>query len=260
MKIIYWNVNNNKKALEILSSSDSVFEHKILAFSEYWDIFNEIKELIGNYNIWYDPIYKRTGLIYSQDAIINFLGNQQYFSHFKFEYNDIQILLFILHCKSQIESYEDAYRNTQYTQQEIKRIILKTNIKHVIILGDFNLPHYNEVFRNVFNFNCLNYFNSDDNEYKVYERNQYLKFYNPIAALSGDKSIGPSGTYHYNKRTEAQSWFIFDQILVSYPLSIYLSKKGCEILSSLGGHHLLTRKKLPNKKYSDHLPIRIEFD
>ena len=233
--------------------------YRLCAFSEYWKIVDEMSLNLNNYQLWIDPIHKRNGIIYSDELNIHILENQKYFSSFVFEYNDLIISLFILHCKSQIRSNIDPFRITQNVCTIINEKIREYNTEYIIILGDFNLPHYTELFLNSFLFNTLNYFDTNSNPYKIIEGDKYLKFYSPISALAGDLSRGPLGSYYYTSRTSSQSWNVFDQALISYPLSSYLVKEKIEILSEIAGANLLNNNRKPNTNFSDHMPIKIEL-
>lgn len=171
----------------------------------------------------------------------------------------MQILLFVLHLRSQLNSEVDAKRCSSIISVEIDAIIKQRECQHVIIIGDFNLPHFEESFLNFYSFNTTNYYSEDYDDYKSFEGERRLKYYSPISALNGDMSNGPPGTYYYNIGSQSQAWHTFDQALISYPLAKYLKKTECCVLTEIGDTTLLTKNMRPDKNFSDHLPIKIEF-
>ena len=262
MKILFWNINNKEAAFRLLSSDDVLFNYSIIGFAEYWTLFDKLSYIgfaNNHYDLHIDPIHKRTGLMFSKALFLRRLGVRKYFSWYTFMYNDLNVLLFVVHCKSQLFGNEDASRMNGEIQREIALEILHNKLNTVLIMGDFNIPFFHDHFLNSYCFNSVNYYNNDYEEYKIIEGQKYLKFYNPISALYGDMSKGPPGTYYNNRRTTSQAWHIFDHILISYPLSNYLETDKIDILEKLGDTELLSNNRLPNKQYSDHLPITIEF-
>lgn len=108
-------------------------------------------------------------------------------------------------------------------------------------------------------FNSTDYFSKEDQIEKRFDGYKRIKFYNPIAALSGDLSKGPPGTYYYNLPNQSQAWHTYDIALVSYSLSQYLDKESCEIVTELNGFTLSKENGRPDDEISDHFPIRIKF-
>ena len=171
----------------------------------------------------------------------------------------MELLLFVVHLRSQSHSEINAKRYSQAIYNEIDTIIKQRECQYVIIIGDFNLPNYEDIFLNFFLFNATNYYSEDSEKYKIYDGKSRLKYYSPISSLQGDLSNGPPGTYHYNIGSQSQAWHTYDQALISYPLARYLKKTECCVLTEIGNTTLLTKYSKPNKKFSDHLPIKIEF-
>lgn len=259
MRLYYWNLNNNAESVKLLKKNFGLFSNSVFAFSEFWDISNSVKTLEDQYTLCHDVISKRTGLFCGQDFSFDSEGAYRYYSVYSFIYNDMKILLFVLHLKSQLHSEVNAKRCSTAVKTEIDAIIKQHNCPYVIIIGDFNLPHFEEIFLNFYSFNATNYYSKDHNEYKSFEGESRLKYYSPISALQGDMSNGPPGTYYYNIASQSQAWHTYDQALISYPLAKYLKKTECCVLTEIGNTKLVTKNSRPDKKISDHLPIKIEF-
>lgn len=259
MRLYYWNLNNNAESIKLLKKNFGLFSNSFFAFSEFWNIYDDVKTLKDQYTLWHDVVSKRTGLFCGQNVSFCSLGAYRYYSVYLFIYNDMQILLFVLHLRSQLYSEVDAKRCSSAVQAEIDKITKERKDQHVIIIGDFNLPHFEEVFLNFHSFNTTNYYSKDYDDYKNFEGKSRLKYYNPISALNGDMTNGPPGTFYYNIASQSQAWHTYDQALISYPLAKYLKKTECCVLTEIGNTKLLTQNSRPNKKFSDHLPIKIEF-
>ena len=259
MKIQYWNINNNRNTFKKILDSLSDESISICGFSEYWNIFSEIDTTIMDYNILTDPVHKRNGIILQSSIIYKTLAMYKYYIKLSIKNDNIDFILYVVHGKSQLYSESDSSRITESISYEIVDDIKDNNYEYVLIIGDFNKNYNHENFINSYCLNTTNYFNEKESTYKVIEGEKYLKFYNPIAALHGDLSPGAIGTYYYTKQTVSQSWLIFDIALVSYPLSKYLKKDGIKIINNIGDTLLVTQKGLPDKKFSDHLPIVLEL-
>ena len=259
MKLYYWNLNNNAESVKLLKKFFGLFSNSAFAFSEFWDICDNVKTLEDQYILWHDIVSKRTGVFCGQDFSFNSEGAYKYYSVYSFIYNDMNILLFVLHLKSQLQSERDAKKSSVAVEREIDAFIKQRKCKHVILIGDFNLPHFEEIFLDFSSFNATNYYSKDYGDYKSFDGKSRLKYYNPISALHGDMSNGPPGTYYYNIASQSQAWHTYDQALISYPLAKYLKKTECCVLTKIGNTKLLTKKSRPNKIFSDHLPIKIEF-
>jgi len=259
MRLYYWNLNNNVESVRLLKESFGLFSNAVFAFSEFWDIIDSVKSLEDQYTVWHDVIHGRTGLFSGEDFSFVPESAYRYYSVHSFVYNNMKILLFVVHLRSQVRSEVDAKTCSIGVQREIDVIIKQHDWPHVVIVGDFNLAHFEQVFLNFCYFNATNYYSEDYDDYKTFEGERRLKYYNPISALNGDMSSGPPGTYYYNIPSQSQAWHTFDQALISYPLAKYLKKTECCVLTRIGNVELLTDNSRPNKKISDHLPIKIEF-
>lgn len=258
MEIIFWNVNNNKKAIDIISKTDFFSYKKLIAFAEYWEISDYITTLFAGKNYWIDDVKKRTGFIHS-NMDLNIKRSERYYTHISLAYNDFEIYIWIVHLKS-LQSFESASDslNANITREIVEEINSK-RLQHAMIIGDFNISFCDKTMLEIFHFNSTYYFNNDDSAEKTFEGKTRIKFYNPIASFNGDISKGPPGTYYYNLQYQSQSWHLYDIALVSYKLAQYLDKDNCEIITKLNGETLMKPNGHPNEKISDHFPIRIKF-
>lgn len=258
MEVLFWNINNNKNAVKLISETDFIGIDRVFGFAEYWDVDSHITSLFSNKNLWIDDVKKRVGYVCS-DLNLKHKEADRYFTHFTVDYNGLVVHIWVVHLRAKLSSEEVASSiNAQIIHQIADQINSKKFINSIII-GDFNLTHYDEKLRDFFHLNSTYYFNQDDPQKKVFDGKSRLKFYNPIAALSGDLSKGPPGTYYYSLPNQSQSWHSYDIALVSYNLSRYLDNSKCEILTELNGICLVNSNGRPNTDISDHLPIVLYF-
>ena len=74
--------------------------------------------------------------------------------------------------------------------------------------------------------------------------------------LLGDKCNGKPGTYYYSgSKLMEYFWHMFDQVLIRPALIGDFAFDKLKIIESSGNISLLAENGLPDKKFSDHLPI-----
>lgn len=259
MNFIFWNVNNNVKAIDLIDSVDFTTQKTVFAIAEFWRIREKFKQLSADKKVWHDEVHGRTGVVYSSSVNLMPYGGEKYFSLYKIQYINKELLLAVIHLKSKLRSESDAISTNLYTIEYILSKLNTLQNENIIILGDFNQPFCNEI-TNIYHLNATNYYDDNERYYKTCEDVRRVKFYNPIQSFSGDLSKGPPGTYFYHTATQSQAWHIFDNALVSYPLAKYLNREHCEIMSDLNDVALLKNNNRPNKEiFSDHLPVKIKL-
>ncbi|TGK89508.1 hypothetical protein EHQ26_13820 [Leptospira bourretii] len=257
MDIYFWNINNKELPLNLINNFDFNSHAAIIGISEFWDQEQKILTLSKSSQFQYDLVTKRTGIYSSNFINANLLKARRFYTLYSFIYNNSTIYLYVIHLKSQIKSESEAYSLNLYQINELINEINTMRYYNSIIMGDFHIPFYDEAFFDHFKLNVTNYFNENLKIYKKYAGYERLKFYSPINSFNGDLSKGPPGTYYFRKQHHSQGWHIIDNILVSYPLSKFIDVDKCQILTELNNVHLLNKHNLPNKIYSDHLPIKI---
>lgn len=258
MEITFWNVNNKKSAIDIIAKSDFFSTKRLIAFAEYWEIDDYISTQLYGKNFWIDDVKKRTGYVHS-NLNLKLKEAVRYYTQLSIEYNDIEIRTWIVHLKAQIDSEAVSDSINAHVIKGIIDDINSKGFKYSLIIGDFNISHFDHKILDFFHLNSTYYFNEEDPEAKIFDGYKRIKFYNPIGALHGDLSKGPPGTYYYNLPNQSQAWHTYDIALVSYSLSQYLDKEKCEIITELNGFNLSKNNGRPNPEISDHFPIRIKL-
>ena len=257
MEFIFWNINNNAQAVDLINSIDFTEQKRIIAISEFWNIKESLEQLSSTKAVWHDEIHGRTGVIYSKHIRLTPYGGEKYYSVYKIQHKGMDLLLAVVHLKSQ---YRSEITSSAINLNVVKNILDKLHSlknENMIIMGDFNMPFCNDVI-DFYHLNATDYFSSKEKPYKTCEGEKRIKFYSPIQSFSGDISKGPPGSYYYPTQTQSQAWHILDNALVSYPLVNNLDREQCEIMSNMGDTELLKNSR-PNKQISDHLPIKIKL-
>ena len=150
--------------------------------------------------------------------------------------------------------------------QSINAALEADNIKHfemsdnntdkTIIVGDFNMNPFEEGMINANGFHAVMSSEVAKNEKRMVHGIEYKFFYNPMWSLYGDVGNNISGSYYYSKAEFVNyRWNVFDQVLIRPSLIANFVKESVVFLDNDGHKSLLTKNGLPNKIYSDHLPL-----
>lgn len=256
MQVIFWNINNNKTALdEIAKQCEKMIDDYIFGFCEFWNLdisyFNRGKVL-------YSPIDKRVALIYSSTLEIKSISFTKNYLECEISTKYGTIIVFVVHLKSQLQSESASESFNRRVCSGISDLI---NGKHkdskVIVMGDFNLSHYDDAICDFYHLNVTNYV--DQRAIKKFEGASRRKLYSPFMSMIGDHRGNVPGSYYYNLPHQSQGWHLFDQIIVSYELAGIISKEKTKILTEINNKSLTTASGLPNHEYSDHLPLSLKI-
>ncbi len=132
----------------------------------------------------------------------------------------------------------------------------KENTDRTIIVGDFNMNPFEKGMVKANGFNAVMSSQLSQNEKRTVQGREYKYFYNPMWSLYGDVKNNVAGSYYYNhSELVTFQWNIFDQVLIRPSLIPNFIKESIVFLDSDGEKSLLTKNGLPNKRYSDHLPL-----
>lgn len=180
---------------------------------------------------------------------------------FKLNVNNQNVLLVGIHFPSKFNNTKDAQ------QQIIKRWktwiegqekILKTD--KTILFGDFNL---NPQEIALYSHEGLSAHPTINTSTKV-----KTKYYNPMWSTLGDfiyKTDQPKvpGTYFRDigeDNVDEIHWNILDGLLIKNTLVSNFLKKELEIITETPNHTFFANNKIDKAKYSDHLPVKFNFD
>lgn len=129
-----------------------------------------------------------------------------------------------------------------------------------VVVGDFNMNPFDYGMVAANGFHGMMTKQQARRQSRTVQGRDYRYFYNPMWGHLGDRTDGPSGTYHYDEALPVQYfWNVFDQVLLRPSLMDSLSR--LEILTTDGVEALLTDEQVPRKgDISDHLPILFRLD
>ena len=138
----------------------------------------------------------------------------------------------------------------------IKDFEIQTGNDKTIVVGDFNMNPFEIGMINAIGFHAVMSSDIAKDGKRVIGGHEHIFFYNPMWSLYGDIGNNVSGSYYYaNAEFVNYRWNVFDQVLVRPSLLPNFVKESVVFLDTDGKKSLLTKKGLPNKNYSDHLPL-----
>ena len=126
-----------------------------------------------------------------------------------------------------------------------------------IVIGDFNANPFDIEMIGHNNFNAVLHADLIQRQETVTWVNaEYKRFYNPILHfLTEDTKM--YGSFYKHNDGRPLYWYCLDQVLIRKPLIKTL--KNMEYVKTIGGSSLLKRSGLPDERFSDHLPLLVEF-
>ena len=95
---------------------------------------------------------------------------------------------------------------------------------------------------------------------RVWRKEKYRRFDNPMWGLFGDQTPGPPGTHFWESSVASnQHWHMYDQILLRPSLMDRL--RNIQILDRDGYQSLVDEQGIATKEHlSDHLPILFQIE
>ncbi|MBI4817176.1 MAG: hypothetical protein HY791_13015 [Deltaproteobacteria bacterium] len=85
-------------------------------------------------------------------------------------------------------------------------------------------------------------------------------FHNPAWKLLAEQPNGVAGSYfHHGSGPNEAFWHLFDQVLVRPALIDRFDGESLRIVTGFGATSLVANEGLPDRQFSDHLPITFEI-
>ena len=140
---------------------------------------------------------------------------------------------------------------------------IENTIKHrrTIIVGDFNMNHFENGMVNAYGFHAIMDRKIVKKKSRIINGIEKHFFYNPMWKLFGKKE-GVYGTFYYNSSKPLNYyWNMFDQVLIRPDLIELFDDSKLSIETNSENVNLLSLGGIPDKsRYSDHLPITFSLD
>lgn len=188
--------------------------------------------------------------------VANELDNR--FTCFKIKFPIIEeILVFGVHLPDGRNYQPDSIRSyAGRIARRIKEIEKEQNLTNTIIVGDFNMNPSDAGMVDAESFHAIMDSEIAKKESRIVSNKQYDYFYNPMWSLYGDIGNNVAGSYFYkNAEPVNYHWNVFDQVLLRPSLIDNFEKDSLRFVDSDGEKSLLTKRGIPDEKYSDHLPL-----
>lgn len=263
LNIIFWNLN--KKELDGLVA-ELIIENNvdILILAETTDEFvnNVILELMIRGRSYYslehlpNPSIKIITL-FPQDNFSSVLEEKRY--SFK-KLISFDLYLCMVHMPSKLwSSNPDQDFNMRILKENIVKKLPNIPTSNIIIVGDFN---QNPFESGIMNLDALFALPTPFEAKTTYKKQgiSFFPFYNPMWQLMGlqNKAYG-SYFYKSSQVNTSTSWHLFDQVIISEKLIDIFDNESLEYLTNIGEFNLLNKNGIPNRLYSDHLPLKFKL-
>lgn len=175
-----------------------------------------------------------------------------------------EFLVVVIHLPDKRNNQSESIRSyAGKMARRIKELELEQNIKKTVVVGDFNMNPSDVGMVDAESFHAIMDSEIAKNESRIVSKEKYDYFYNPMWSLHGDVGNNVSGSYFYkNAELVNYQWNVFDQVLFRPLLIDNFEKDSLRFVDFDGEKSLLTKRRVPDKKYSDHLPLMftLNFD
>jgi len=129
----------------------------------------------------------------------------------------------------------------------------------LIVMGDFNATPYSSECLGAHTFHGLPTLDKGEKPVRTVDGIEYTKFYNPMWNLLGDFTY-PAGTYYRNvSKLTTPRWYMLDQIILSRGAVSRFVKESLQIITACKYGNLADANGRPNRDISDHFPIVCEL-
>ncbi len=262
MKYIFWNVQKIKNANAYLQKLIEFYRPDIIGVAEYTsmgqNLVDELKNTGAEYT--YVPrIGSRVDVFYKSGSIqITHCGESTYFSVKVITNMNYKQILAVVHMPSKQHKREyDDIEILRDLLDEIEKVKQGRKIKHVVIMGDFNMNPFESPMIAASALQAIPCGEIAKREFREYRRKKREFYYNPMWNFLGDEKR-PMGSFYYNSPgNEALYWNTFDQFVVSPSLVDEIQKDSIQFLNRFGSVVLENRNGKP--KVSDHFPLYFEI-
>ncbi len=272
LNFLFWNTNRKPLIKEIANIAKNNNIDVILLAEHNLNDVDLILELNLESIEYYlpNPIFQNSRIKvftrFDNDFIIPIkVDSENRYTCFKIKQSSFQeLLVFGVHLpdrKNSTPASISAYGRR--LAAKVKEIEKQQNLNNTIVIGDFNMNPSDESLISAGDFHAIMDCEIAKKVSRIVSNTEYDYFYNPMWSLYGDIGNNVAGSYYYNKEgLVSNHWNVFDQVLFRPSLIDNFEKDSLKFVDSDGKKSLLKKGKIPNEKYSDHLPLifTLKFD
>lgn len=268
MNIVFWNLNNQIRAMEVVALFD-LYNCDIAVFAEYADedaVILAGLQVRGIHCCFLPTVGCRRIKILVRSELDSFSVKRESERYTFREYSapgKIPTLFCMIHFQSKLHmNNEEQLVEAGYLKSEIEEVESEVGHGNTIVFGDFNMNPFDAgmYFANAMNsVPCKHVAKSGA---RNIQGREHSFFYNPSWNLLGDRNEAPGSYYYGGGAYSRMHWNILDQIIMRPIISDRLDNNSLRVLTSIGADSLLSAMKRP--RLSDHLPlffsINLEFE
>lgn len=262
IRFLFWNLNRNRPFEEIVNIVE-YHQIDVLIMAEVsFNLAILVVELAKKgYNFFHNPISQCDKIKILTRFKGNFLKPVSESGRYSINTLELPLLEKILLASVHVP---DKSHNTPDDQEEfcrdfvsqVKREEIERGIAKTVLVGDFNMNPFETTMIRSTGLHAVSSSKVSEKLTRTVQEKDYKFFYNPMWSWLGDIKSGVTGSYYYNTSNHINYfWNTFDQVLIRPELIPNFDKEALQILDKDGVKSLLTASGLPNKAYSDHLPL-----
>lgn len=268
LSFLFWNINGrpNEDYIANLAQSRDIDVIMLAECSIQPSILLTALNSIGDPSYFYAPGFCDRIHIYtkfSEEYIKpRFENDRLTIRHLKLPARDNDIILAVTHFPSKLFwSNSSQSQECQRLSEDIEKVEQEVGHARTILVGDLNMNPFEDGIIGTMGLHSVMSKKIAMKRDRVVKDIRYPFFYNPMWSLLGDGTRGPPGTYYYYRPEHVVLfWNMFDQLLIRPALLDKFNNEDLHIIDSDGTEAFLSKKGLPKRNISDHLPIMFKLD
>jgi hypothetical protein len=265
---LFWNLNKKEDLTANITSLAELHQIDVFMFAECAMPVHKILRALntnGESEYYYVPTNCEKIVIFSKfsDEFIHPVleSDRLTIQHLQLP-GSTSILLAVTHLVDK-QNWDEDSQNAECTviADNIEKAENTVEHSRTILVGDLNMNPFQAGVVNARGLHAVMTRNIALEGSRIVQGKSYKFFYNPMWSLFGDGTGGPPGTY-YQRKSIHKVYFrnMLDQLLIRPELLSAFDNENLIIIDNDGTISLATEGGYPNKKYSDHFPIKFQLN
>lgn len=255
MRFAFWNTKRNR-CNQYITSLVRDYSIDLLVLAEYEDDKEELMSDLG-FESLLSAGCKRINMFSRRNVFSP--GPQSTYYSIQIVNNDYLLCCMHLPSRRFDQLGDDRGLLIDQLLMEVERLKEQNSLSNAVFLGDLNDDPYDKNVLAANKLHALPSIKDLDKEKRVIMDNEYVKYYNPMWNLLGDKN-GPPGTYYFDSSDLTNSfWHMLDQVIISKGLFNRFLFDELKIITETSYGPLINEKGRPLSIISDHLPLIFEI-